>query len=141
MKTRKISVKKSIWAVFLSGVGFILSPLTWWNDLFVNLPLAFGFAYLVGKVISLIVSVNLFIFFVLMSIGYFLTNVLGFMLMHKGISTLKASKEKMKFSWKRNIAYSLLAIMLVYGSIELGLLDLSETEKMMATVIKVDFLR
>lgn len=141
MKLRKISVKKSIWAVFLSGVGFILSPLTWWNDLFVNLPLAFGFAYLIGKVLSYLVPVNLFLFLALMSIGYFLTNVLGFMLMHKGISTFKNSNKKIKFSWKRNAVYTLLAIALVYSSIELGLLDLAETKKMMATVIEVSFLR
>ncbi|MEB3104243.1 MAG: hypothetical protein VKN17_00515, partial [Cyanobacteriota bacterium] len=34
-------------AVVLIGVGWLLSPLCWWNDLVINLPLAYGFARLV----------------------------------------------------------------------------------------------
>jgi len=29
-------------------IGFMLSPLSWWNDLFVNVPLAIAFAWLVS---------------------------------------------------------------------------------------------
>jgi hypothetical protein len=32
----------------LALVGYMLSPLSWWNDLFVNVPLALGFAWLIG---------------------------------------------------------------------------------------------
>jgi len=27
-------------------LGFMLSPFSWWNDLFFNLPIAYGFGYL-----------------------------------------------------------------------------------------------
>ncbi|MFS8793456.1 MULTISPECIES: hypothetical protein [unclassified Synechococcus] len=27
-------------------LGFMLSPLSWWNDLFFNLPIAYGLGYL-----------------------------------------------------------------------------------------------
>lgn len=141
MKSRKITVKRSLWAIFLSGTGFILSPLTWWNDLFINIPLAFGFAYVVGKTISYFTSVGLIFFLTLMSIGYFLTNVFGFMLIHKGVTTFHKSKQKISFSWRKNALYSLLAIALVYLSIKFELLDLAETEKMMATVMEVPYLR
>jgi len=40
--------KRVILRVLLRGTlgvaGFILSPLSWWNDVIVNFPLAYGFA-------------------------------------------------------------------------------------------------
>ena len=141
LKTRK-GIKKALTGTCLTTIGFILSPLTWWNDLFVNLPLAFAFAYIVGLALSPFVVVNMMTFFVLMAIGYFLTNVLGFMLMHKGtahIATIKSQK-KAEFCWKKNLAYSLIAVVLVGLSAHFGLLDLSETEKLTASVLKVHYL-
>ena len=38
-------VRTNSWAAF---IGFMLSPLSWWNDLFVNVPLALAFAWLVS---------------------------------------------------------------------------------------------
>ena len=31
---------------FFVVIGFLLSPMSWWNDLFFNLPIAYGFGYL-----------------------------------------------------------------------------------------------
>jgi hypothetical protein len=61
----------------LSVVGFLLSPLSWWNDLFVNVPLALAFA----RVISLFYPPAFSVSFIL---GYWMTNVLGLILMQKG---------------------------------------------------------
>lgn len=36
--------KLKIKSFFIAVVGFVLSPLSWWNDLFVNIPLAYLFA-------------------------------------------------------------------------------------------------
>ena len=33
---------------FLVVAGFLLSPLSWWNDLVINIPLALGFAWAVS---------------------------------------------------------------------------------------------
>ncbi len=60
-------------------LGFLLSPLSWWNDLFVNVPLAVGF----GWVVSLFYKPA---FNVAVVVGYWLTNVLGLILMHKGVA-------------------------------------------------------
>jgi UPF0716 family protein affecting phage T7 exclusion len=65
-------------------IGFLLSPLSWWNDLFVNVPLALGFAWLV----SLLYPPA---FTVAAVVGYWLTNVLGFVLMHKGFQRAKTA--------------------------------------------------
>ncbi|WP_416840642.1 hypothetical protein [Haloferax sp. DFSO52] len=71
METRRVK------GGFLAVVGFILSPLSWWNDLVVNLPLAYAF----GVGVALI-SRDWFLPGVIA--GYWLTNVVGFILLHKG---------------------------------------------------------
>jgi len=54
----------------LITIGYILSPLSWWNDSFVNIPIA----YLFGCLFTLI-SPKLFL--PSMIIGYWITNVVG----------------------------------------------------------------
>ncbi|MGJ3254268.1 MAG: hypothetical protein ACFE0J_24510, partial [Elainellaceae cyanobacterium] len=39
---------KTLRGGFLVGLGYMLSPLSWWNDLFFNLPIAYGFGYLMS---------------------------------------------------------------------------------------------
>lgn len=58
-------------------VGFLLSPLSWWNDLFVNVPLALAVAW----VVSLLWPAAFTATFV---VAYWLTNVLGLVMLHKG---------------------------------------------------------
>ena len=61
----------------LATIGFLLSPLSWWNDAFVNIPLALLFAWVVSFFYKPAFTASLIL-------GYWLTNVLGFVLMHKG---------------------------------------------------------
>ena len=63
---------------FLVVVGYLLSPLSWWNDLFFNLPIAYGFGYLC----SLFSSNWLWPGAIA---GYWLSNVLGILLMQAGV--------------------------------------------------------
>ena len=56
----------------------MLSPLSWWNDAFVNLPLALGFGWIVARF-------HKPAFEPAVVIGYWLTNVLGLVLLHKGV--------------------------------------------------------
>ncbi len=137
---KNLKIKKHGWGAFLTSLGFILSPLTLWNDMFINLPLAFGFAFVVGKMFSFFIPVNLVFFLTLTAIGYFLTNVAGFLLMHKGALHL-CKKDKPVFCWKKNLLYSMLALLLVLLTIQIGLLDLGETEKLMTSVLKVSYLK
>ena len=69
--------KRKLTGGTLAFVGFMLSPLSWWNDLIVNVPLALVFAWLVSFFYPPA-------FKSCVIIGYWLTNVLGFILMHKG---------------------------------------------------------
>src|SRR5512136_829992 len=58
-------------------IGYLLSPLSWWNDAFINLPLAWLFASLVS-----LASHRLFA--PAMVLGYWLTNIVGLLLMARG---------------------------------------------------------
>ena len=63
--------KRKVTGGVLAMIGFMLSPLSWWNDLFVNVPLALAFAWLVSLFYKPAFAASLVI-------GYWLTNVLGF---------------------------------------------------------------
>lgn len=68
-------------------VGYLLSPLSWWNDLLVNVPLAYAFATAVGLVSRPLFGPALVV-------GYWLTNVLGFILLHVGGETVLAGERQ-----------------------------------------------
>lgn len=70
--------RRRFWAALVAGFGWLLSPLSWWNDLFVNVPLA----YLFSAPFSLL-DERLYV--PAFALGYWLTNVLGFVLLHKGL--------------------------------------------------------
>jgi len=79
--------KRKLTGGILAGIGFMLSPLSWWNDLFVNLPLALAFAWVISWFYKPA-------FEVCVIVGYWLTNVLGFILMHKGAEKMIADRQK-----------------------------------------------
>ena len=73
--------KRRVFDSLLATVGYILSPLSWWNDLFVNVPLSYAFSYPFT-----LIDESLFLpAFIL---GYWLSNWLGFILLHRGIGGL-----------------------------------------------------
>lgn len=97
---------------FLLAVGYLLSPLSWWNDLFVNWPLAYLFANLVGLL-------NHRLFGVALVAGYWLTNILGLVMMQQGTVRLATSglsplsRKKMLLSIAVAAAYTVVAVVLV----------------------------
>jgi len=80
-------------------IGYLLSPLSWWNDAFINLPLAWLFASLVS-----IASHRLFA--PAMILGYWLTNVAGLLLMARGTAGVAGGP---KSSVRRQLVLSLAA--------------------------------
>lgn len=90
METKTRYFNSKLIGSVLAGIGFFLSPLSWWNDLVINIPLAYLMASLVG-----IIFPGYFAMF--MIIGYWLTNVLGLVLMHRG-GQLALGKEKPIYS-------------------------------------------
>jgi tetrahydromethanopterin S-methyltransferase subunit C len=91
---------RRIGAGIVAVIGYLLSPLSWWNDAFVNLPLAWVFASLVS-----LASCRLFA--PAMVLGYWLTNVAGILMMARGTAGLVAGKSpRMR---KRQLVLSLVA--------------------------------
>jgi len=101
----------------LAGIGFMLSPLSWWNDLFVNLPLALAFAWVISWFYKPAFEVSVVV-------GYWLTNVLGFILMHKGAQKM-ISQQSQPYSRRalaRDIGVSLLYTALIVILLKLKIL-------------------
>lgn len=94
----------------VAGVGWLLSPLSWWNDLVFNVPLAYLFS-LPFSLLDERLYIPTFI------VGYWLTNVLGLVLLHKGVLGMV---RKRKASWRRDLlvatAYTIvIALVAVLG--------------------------
>jgi Zn-dependent protease with chaperone function len=76
IKTIKLILKKLRGGFFLV-IGYLLSPLSFWNDLFFNLPIAYAFGYLCSLLSpSLLLPCSI--------IGYWLSNIAGILLMQAG---------------------------------------------------------
>jgi hypothetical protein len=71
------SRQRQLWGSLLVMIGFLLSPLCWWNDLIFNLPIAYGLGYLC----ELVVKGGLMPGAIA---GYWLSNVVGIVLMQAG---------------------------------------------------------
>src|SRR5262245_43959925 len=109
--------KRKVSGGLLAVIGYMLSPLSWWNDMFVNVPLALVFAWLVSAFYKPAFSASVVI-------GYWLTNVAGFILMHKGAQQL-LSQEEQKYSRRellKDIAISLVYTLLIVALLKLGVL-------------------
>ena len=101
----------------LAAIGFMLSPLSWWNDLFVNLPLAIAFAWVVS-------FFHKPAFDACVIIGYWLTNIVGLLLLHKGAVEIVSETDR-KYSRKAlltDIGVSLAYTALIIALLKLGIL-------------------
>ena len=93
----------------LVSIGFVLSPFTWWNDLIVNVPLA----YVISLPFSLLheeLFLPGFIF------GYWLTNLAGLLMLHiggEGLIRGKHVKPDIKHGLIVSIAYTGVIIIIV----------------------------
>lgn len=76
-----VVIQPDIWKKLRGGfflvLGYLLSPLCWWNDLLFNLPIAYGFGYMCSLFYpKLLIPCSI--------IGYWLSNVVGIILMQLG---------------------------------------------------------
>jgi hypothetical protein len=96
----------------LALVGFILSPLSWWNDLLVNVPLAYALA-------TPFALLHKRLFLPSFIAGYWLTNVVGLVLLHRG--TLGLFQPDRSPALRRELLvatlYTLLIVLLVLSGV------------------------
>jgi hypothetical protein len=110
--------KRKVTGGVLAFVGYMLSPLSWWNDLFVNVPLALAFAWLVSWFYKPLFALALVV-------GYWLTNIIGFILMHKGAQKMLSEKQS-RYSRRdllRDVGISLLYTALIVALVKFGILQ------------------
>ena len=101
--------KRKIQGGVIGFIGFMLSPLSWWNDLFVNVPLAIGFGWVVSLFYRPAFEPGVIV-------GYWITNVLGFVLMQKGARKLLTDEPPKPYSRRdllRDVGVSLLYTLLI----------------------------
>ena len=104
--------KQRLINIVLVTTGFILSPLTWWNDLFINIPLAYLFSIP-------FTFLDESFFLPSFVIGYWLTNLLGFLFMHLGGEGLIYQKRP-TIGIRRSLLISLLYSIIVICLVVLG---------------------
>jgi hypothetical protein len=112
-KEFKKDIFKKLRGGFFLVLGYLLSPLCWWNDLLFNLPIAYGFGYacsLLSPELLLPCSI----------IGYWLSNIVGILLMQfasKDIFQKEAQEHNLKKELITGLisstAYTLLIILLI----------------------------
>jgi hypothetical protein len=104
------TAKRRVLDSVLATMGYILSPLSWWNDMVVNVPLSYVFSYPFS-----LIDERLFLpAFVL---GYWLSNLLGFLLLHRGAAGLLGRHKPSMSVWKSllvALAYTIIIVLLVW---------------------------
>ena len=90
-------------------VGWLLSPFTWWNDAFVNLPLAYILTSLIQRWVP-------WSFLSAFLVCYWITNIAGIALMYAGARRLvprAAGTVTRRGVLATIIAYSIIAALLI----------------------------
>jgi hypothetical protein len=108
-----MNIGKKLRGGFLLVLGYLLSPLCWWNDLLFNLPIAYFFGYLC----SLLSPKLLFPCTIL---GYWLSNIIGILLIQYG-SVDMFQQENKERNFKKELfnslasstAYTLVIVLLI----------------------------
>ena len=109
----KISSRKTrsrkLAGLLLASIGYILSPLSWWNDAFINIPLSIAVAYLLHALLGL----NRLIGFYL---GYMITNAAGMFLLIYGGQLIMQKPHRVNNAVviATSIAYSIIASVLLH---------------------------
>ncbi|WP_432812112.1 hypothetical protein [Pantanalinema sp. GBBB05] len=121
------SLGKKLRGGALLTIGFLLSPLSWWNDLIFNLPVAYGFGYLCSWVArDWLIPGTI--------VGYWISNILGILLMQAGVldlaqgqPTQRQLKKELLTGVVSSTIYTLLIVALVqFKVLETPLLFASE---------------
>ncbi|MCC5614748.1 hypothetical protein LC605_06610 [Nostoc sp. CHAB 5836] len=112
-KELKKDIFKKLRGGFFLILGYLLSPLCWWNDLLFNLPIAYGFGYICSLLSpKLLLPCSI--------IGYWLSNIVGILLMQFGSKDI-FQKEPQDHNLKKELftglisstVYTLLIILLI----------------------------
>ena len=119
--------KRRAYGGTLAFIGYMLSPLSWWNDLFVNWPIALVFAWAISWFWKPAFVASLIL-------GYWLTNILGFVLMQKGGAKIISEKDA---PYSRKLLFRDLAISVLYTLLVVALAKAGVIGPLQDTVQKI----
>ena len=117
----RMNLKTVIRKGFLATAGYILSPLSWWNDLYVNLPIAYGMAWTASLIDSRLFAGALVF-------SYWATNILGLIMLHKGLAPGGTGGTKNRF-WimmAQDLAISIIYTAVIVLLMFLGILKMPQ---------------
>lgn len=115
----KFTLLKRLRGGTLFIVGYLLSPLCWWNDLIINLPIAYLFGYIC----------NLFAPNTLLPgtiAGYWISNVVGILLMQFGVVDVfqgQASERNFKKELTSGVVTSTIYTLFILALVQLNILE------------------
>lgn len=114
----KVILKKLRGGFFLV-IGYLLSPLSFWNDLFFNLPIAYFFGYVCSLLSpDLLLPCSI--------IGYWLSNIAGILLMQVGAVDVFQNQPKernLKKELLMGLASSVVYTLVILALIQFKILD------------------
>ena len=97
--------------LILAVIGYILSPLSWWNDGFVNIPLSIATAYVLNRFFGVDRLLGFYI-------GYLTTNTMGmFLLIYGGrlaAARRQSSRKEMVTSTAISLVYTVIASIVLH---------------------------
>jgi len=107
-------ILKKLRGGILLVIGYLLSPLSFWNDLFFNLPIAYGFGYICSLLSpDLLLPCSI--------IGYWISNIAGILLMQLGAVDVfqeqpkeRKLKKELLMGLASSVAYTLLILVLIH---------------------------
>lgn len=102
----------------LACIGFVLSPLSWWNDPYVNMPIAYFCAWLASIFYPQA-------FLATFAGAYLATNLLGLILLHRGISKTLAKPVTGEVRYAGKNVMKDLAVSLFYTAVMVILVKLN----------------
>ena len=107
--------KRRVLGGVLAIVGYVLSPLSWWNDAFVNIPIA----YLAASVIALI---NDRLFKLVFVSSYVASNIIGILMMYIGGSYMAGKNPTSRRLLTISIVVTLVYSGIIVALVEIGIL-------------------
>ncbi|NMG05995.1 hypothetical protein [Brasilonema sp. UFV-L1] len=115
---KQITFKKFRGGFFLV-LGYLLSPLCWWNDLLFNLPIAYGFGYVCSLFDpKLLLPCSI--------VGYWLSNIVGILLMQFGAMDVlpnQSQERNLKKELLTGLVSSTIYTLVILALVQLKILD------------------
>lgn len=105
-------MRKKLINIIIAFIGLMLSPITWWNDPFVNIPLSYFLANFISCLSHKLFPISFILF-------YWLTNILGIFLLYFGGGGIIKGKFNGKKQLITVIIYTFLILILsIFGLIK-----------------------